>query len=165
MVDDGSRSSFKLLVLAATLAASLSLSLVQPAQAREEADIVTIQAVEPKTPTVGQPLTFAVVVENNSVAQRVGAEDFLPSEVSLISAKPSQGTCDTRRGGASSRESVGCDFGVVQSGGMAEVEIVVTPEVAGTITNTAVAAAEFSPTTPANSSSASVRVKPEHQSK
>ena len=160
MVDDGSRSRFKLLLLAATLAASLILSLVQPAQAREEADIVTIQAVEPKTPTVGHPLTFAVVVENNSVAQRVALEDFLPSEVSLISAKPSQGTCHIRRGGASGRESVGCGLGVVQRGGMAEVEIVVTPEVAGAITNTAVAAAEFSPTTPANSSSASVRVKP-----
>jgi uncharacterized repeat protein (TIGR01451 family) len=162
MVDDGSRSRFKLLLLAATLAASLILSLVQPAQAREEADIVTIQAVEPKTPTVGHPLTFAVVVENNSVAQRVALEDFLPSEVSLISAKPSQGTCDTHRGGAGGRESVGCDFGVVQSGGMAKVEIVVTPEVAGTVTNTAVAAAEFSPSTPANSSSASVRVKSAH---
>jgi len=160
MVDDGSHSSFKLLLLAATLAASLILSLVQPAQAREEAGIVTIQAVEPKTPTVERPLTFAVVVENNSVAQRVGVEDFLPSEVSLISAKPSQGTCDTRRESASGRESVGCDLGVVQSGGMAEVEIVVTPLAPRAITNTAVAAAEFSPTTPANSSSATVRVKP-----
>ena len=82
MVDDGSHSSFKLLLMAATLAASLSLSLVQPAQAREEAAIVTIQAVEPKTPTLGQRLTFAVVVENYSVAQRVGVEYFLPSEVS-----------------------------------------------------------------------------------
>ena len=92
MVDDGSHSSFKLLLLAATLAASLSLPLVQPAQAREEADIVTIQAVEPKTPTMGQPLIFAVVVENNSVAQRVGVEDFLPSEVSLISEMRSSTT-------------------------------------------------------------------------
>jgi uncharacterized repeat protein (TIGR01451 family) len=157
---NGSRSSLKLL-LAAALAASL-IAPVHSAQAREEAGIVTIQAVEPKTPTVGHPLTFAVVVENNSVAQRVAVEDFLPSEVSLISAKPSQGTCDTHRGGAGGRESVGCDFGVVQSGGMAKVEIVVTPEVAGTVTNTAVAAAEFSPTTPANSSSASVRVKSAH---
>ena len=164
MVDDGSHSSFKFLLLAATLAASLSLPLVQPAQAREEADIVTIQAVEPKTPTVGQPLTFAVVVENNSVAQRVGVEDFLPSEVSWVSARPSQGTCDIRRSDAGGRESVGCDLGVVQSGSTANVEIVVTLEVAGAITNTAVAAAELSPTTPANSSSASVRVKPEHQS-
>ena len=151
-------------VLAAALAAGLILMLAQTtqarAQAREEAGIVTIQAVEPKTPTLGQPLTFAIVVENNSVAQRVGVEDFLPPEVSLVSAKPSQGTCDIRRDGASSRESVGCDLGVVQRGGMGKVEIVVIPEVAGAITNTAVAAAEFAPATPENSSSATVRVKP-----
>src|SRR3989337_1074730 len=120
---NGSRSSFKLL-LAATLVASLILTLVQPTQAREEAGIVTIQAVEPKTPTVGQPLTFAVVVENNSVAQRIGVEDFLPSEVSLVSAQPSQGTCDTRRESASGRESVGCGLGGVRSGGMVGVGIV-----------------------------------------
>jgi uncharacterized repeat protein (TIGR01451 family) len=156
---NGSRSSFKLL-LAATLVASLILILVQPTQAREEAGIVTIQAVEPKTPTVGQPLTFAILVENNSAAQRVGVEDFLPLEVSLVSAKPSQGTCDIRRESASGRESVGCDLGVVQSGRMVHVEIVVTPLAPGAITNTAVAAAEFSPATPANSSSATVRVKP-----
>ena len=150
----------KLLLLAATLAASLILTPVQPTQARQKTGIVTIQAVEPKTPTVGHPLTFAVVVENNSVAQRVGVEDFLPSGMSVVSAKPSQGTCDIRRDGASGRESVGCDLGVVQSGSTAEVEIVVTPEVAGAMTNTVVAAAEFSPATPANSSSATVRVKP-----
>lgn len=160
MVDDGRRFSFKLLLLAATLAAYLILSLVQPAQAREEAAIVTIQAVEPKTPTVGHPLTFAVVVENNSVAQRIGVEDFLPPGVSLVSATPSQGTCDIRRNSANGRESVGCDLGVVQSGSTANVEIVVTPEVPGVMTNTAVAAAEYSPATPANSSSATARVKP-----
>ena len=152
----------KLVLSAALLAVSLilMLALAQPAQARQEAGIVTIQAVEPKTPIVGQPLTFAVVVENNSDAQRVAVEDFLPEEVFLVSAKPSQGTCHIRSDGASGRESVGCDLGVVQRGGMAEVEIVVTPEIPGAITNTAVAAAEFSPATPANSSSATVRVKP-----
>jgi uncharacterized repeat protein (TIGR01451 family) len=156
---NGSRSSFKLL-LAATLATSLILTLVQPTQARGEAGIVTIQVVEPKTPTVEQPLTFAILVENNSVAQRIGVEDFLPSGVSLISAEPSQGICDTRRESASGRESVGCDLGVVRSGRMVEVEILVTPLAPGAITNTAVAVAEFSPATPANSSSATVRVKP-----
>ena len=155
----GNHSGFKLL-LAATLVTSLILTLVQPTQAREEAGIVTIQAVEPKTPTAGQPLTFAVIVENNSVAQRVGVEDFLPSGVSIVSVRPSQGTCDMRRESASGRESVGGDLGVVQSGRMVHVEIVVTPLAPGAITNTAVAAAEFSPATPANSSSASVRVKP-----
>jgi uncharacterized repeat protein (TIGR01451 family) len=148
------------LLLAATLAASLILTLVQPVQAREEAGIVTIQAIEPKTPAVGQPLTFAVLVENNSIAQRMGVEDFLPSEASLVSATPSQGTCDIRRNSANGRESVGCDLGVVQSGSTANVEIVVTPEVPGVMTNTAVAAAEYSPATPANSSSATARVKP-----
>ncbi len=148
------------LALVAALAASLILTLAQPAQVREEAGIVTIQAVEPKAPTVGHPLTFAVVVENNSVAQRVGVEDFLPSGVSVVSAKPSQGTCDVRRDSADGRESVGCDLGVVRSGSTANIEIVVTSDVAGTITNTAVAMAEFSPATPANSSSATVRVKP-----
>jgi uncharacterized repeat protein (TIGR01451 family) len=148
------------LLLAATLAASLILTLVQPVQAREEAGIFTIQAIEPKTPTVGRPLTFAVVVENNSIAQRIGVEDFLPSEASLVSATPSQGTCDIRRNSANGRESVGCDLGVVQSGSTANVEIVVTPEVPGVMTNTAVAAAEYSPATPANSSSATARVKP-----
>jgi hypothetical protein len=43
---------------------------------------------------------------------------------------------------------------------MAKVEIVVIPEVAGAITNTAIATAEFAPATPENSSSATVRVKP-----
>jgi uncharacterized repeat protein (TIGR01451 family) len=147
-------------LLAATLAASLILTPVQPVQAREEAGIVTIQAIEPKTPTVGQPLTFAVLVENNSIAQRIGVEDFLPPGVSLVSATPSQGTCDIRRNSANGRESVGCDLGVVQSGSTANVEIVVTPEVPGVMTNTAVAAAEYSPATPANSSSATARVKP-----
>jgi uncharacterized repeat protein (TIGR01451 family) len=147
-------------LLAATLAASLILTPVQPVQAREEAGIVTIQAIEPKTPTVGQPLTFAVLVENNSIAQRIGVEDFLPPRVSLVSASPSQGTCDIRRNSANGRDSVGCDLGVVQSGSTANVEIVVTPEVPGVMTNTAVAAAEYSPATPANSSSATARVKP-----
>ena len=156
---NGNHFSFKLL-LAVTLAANLLLMLVHQAQAGEEEGVITIQAVEPKIPTVGQPLTFTVIVENDSVAQRVGVQDFLPAGVSLVSATPNQGTCDIRRDSASGRDSVGCDLGVVRSGSTAEVEIVVTPEVAGTITNTAHAAAEFSPAIPANSSSASVRVKP-----
>src|SRR5918995_7226562 len=118
MVDDGNRFSFKLLLLAASLAAYLILSLVQPAQAREEAAIITIQAVEPKTPTVGHSLTFAVIVENNSVAQRIGVEDFLPSGVSWVSARPSQGTCDIRRGGSGGWGGGGGGFlGGVKGGG------------------------------------------------
>jgi uncharacterized repeat protein (TIGR01451 family) len=159
MVDDN-RCTFELL-LAAALIASLVVALVQPAWAQEEeAGIVTIQSAAPKTPTVGQPLTFTISVTNNSVAQRVGVEDFLPSDVSLVSATPSQGTCDTHDSGARGRDIVGCAFGMVRSGSTAKVEIVVTPTVPGEMTNTAVATAELSLATPANTSSATVMVEP-----
>jgi uncharacterized repeat protein (TIGR01451 family) len=156
---NGHHFTFKLL-LAAALAASLLLTLAKPVQAQNEAGVVTIQAANPKTPTVGQPLTFTISVENNSVAQRVGIIDFLPSGVSLISATPSQGTCDIPQDSVMSRNVVECAFGVVPSGSAAKAEIVVTPTAAGAMTNTAVATAEFSPATPANSSSATVKVKP-----
>ncbi len=156
---NGNHFTFKLL-LAAALAAGLLLTLVQSAQARKEAGIVTIQAAEPKSPTVGQPLTFTVIVNNDSVAQRVRVEVFLPPEASLVSATPSQGTCDIRHNSTIGRDVVGCAFGVVRSGSAANVEIVVTPTVPGAMTNTAVATAEFSPATPANSSTATVTVEP-----
>lgn len=78
--------------------------------------MVTTQAVEPKTPIAGQPLAFAVVAENNAVARRVVVKELLPSEVSMVSAKLSQGACHTRRDGVGGRESVGCDLGVTQRG-------------------------------------------------
>jgi uncharacterized repeat protein (TIGR01451 family) len=159
VMNDADHRSFTLL-LAAALVVSLVLTLVGPAQAREEEGVVTIQAASPKTPTVGQPYTFTVFVKNNSVAQRVDLEDLLPTSVSLISATPSQGNCDYRRDSASGRDVVQCAFGVVRSESTAEAEIVVTPTAPGNITNTATATAEISPAIPANSSSATVRVKP-----
>lgn len=155
--------TFRLSLVAALVAGLLLLLvLVCPAQAQKEkeADVVAIQAASPVTPTVGQPLTFTISVKNNAAAQRVWLEDFLPAGVSLVSVTPSQGTCDTRHDGGSGRDSVSCAFGEVGSGRAARVEIVVTPMVAGALTNKAVAAGEFSPTTPANSSSATVTVKP-----
>jgi len=147
------------LLLTATAAATLILALVRPALASEEAGVVTIQAAAPKT-TVGQPYTFTVFVENDSVDQRMDLEDLLPTNASLISATPSQGNCDFRRGSASGRDVVECAFGVIPSGSTAELEIIVTPTAPGVMTNTVTATPEISPTTAANSSSASVRVKP-----
>jgi uncharacterized repeat protein (TIGR01451 family) len=149
--------TFKLLLTAA-LTASLFLSLVQPARAQREPGVVTIQAATPKTPAVGQPLTFAISVENHSIAQRVGLVDFLPSGVSLISATSSQGTCDVHNDSVMSRNIVDCALGVVPSAGTAKAMIVVTPMAAGDMTNTAVATAAFSPASPENSSSATVTV-------
>jgi uncharacterized repeat protein (TIGR01451 family) len=154
---NGNHFTFKLLLIAA-LTASLLLSLVQPVQAQRDPGVVTIQAVNPKTPAVGQPLTFAISVENDSVDQRVGLIDFLPSGVSLGSATSSQGTCDIHNDSVMSRAIVDCAFGVVPSGNPAKAKIVVTPTVVGAITNTAVATAAFSPASPENSSSATVAV-------
>jgi uncharacterized repeat protein (TIGR01451 family) len=152
--------SFSLL-LATALEASLIPTLVNSVQAREEAGVVTIQAATPKTPIVGQPYTFTVFVKNDSVDQRVNLVDLLPTSASLVSATPSQGSCDLlRHGSGDGQDAVECTLGMVPSGSMAEVEIIVTPRAPGVMTNTASATPEISPATAANSSSASVRVKP-----
>ena len=158
-MNDADRLGSKLL-LAVALIVSLVLIPVGSAQASEEEGAVTIQAASPKTPIVGRPYTLTVFVKNNSVAQRVDLEDLLPTSVSSISATPSQGNCDYRRDSVRDRDIVQCAFGVVRSGSTAEGELVVTPTAPGDITNTATATAEISPATPANSSSATVRVKP-----
>ena len=152
---------FKLLLVTA-LAASLIPTLAQqPALAGEEAGVVTIQAATPKTPTVGQPYTFTVFVKNDSVDQRVDLVDLLPASASLVSATPSQGSCDLlRHGSGGVRDTVECALGIVPSGSTAKLEIVVTPRTPGVMTNTATATPEISPATAANSSSASTTVKP-----
>lgn len=147
-------------LLGVSVTASVLLVLVQPAHAQEGAGIVTTQSAAPRAATVGQPLIITVGVTNNAVSQGVGIKDFLPSGVSLVSVRPSQGTCDTHHDRAKDRDIVGCAFGEIPTGSSATVEIEVSPTVVGTITNTAVAAAESSPATPANSSSATIEVDP-----
>ncbi|MDP8952879.1 MAG: DUF11 domain-containing protein [Actinomycetota bacterium] len=125
--------------------------------ARIQQGVSTSQKADPDPATVGQPLTFTVSVTNHSAPQRVGFKDFLPPSMTLVSATPSQGTCGTGHHGGN---EVGCTLGLVPSGGSATVEIVATPTVPGTMKNTAVSLAEFTPATPANSSVANVTVNP-----
>jgi hypothetical protein len=78
--------------------------------------------------------------------------------MTLVSATPSQGTCGAgEHGGGDVAE---CTLGVVSSGGSTTVEIVATPTIAGTATNTAVGLGEFTPATPANSSVSNITVNP-----
>ncbi len=123
----------------------------------QQEGVSTTQKAEPDPATVGQPLTFTVSVMNHAAPQRVGFKDFLPPSMTLVSVTPSQGTCGTGHHGAN---EVGCTLGLVPSGGSATVEIVVTPTVAGTMKNTAVSLAEFTPATPANSSVSNITVNP-----
>jgi uncharacterized repeat protein (TIGR01451 family) len=119
--------------------------------------VSTTQKADPDPASVGQPLTFTVSVMNHSAPQRVGLKDFLPPSMTLVSVTPSQGTCGTGHHGSN---EVGCTLGLVPSGGSATVEIVATPTVPGTMKNTAVSLAEFTPATPANSSVSNITVNP-----
>ena len=82
---------------------------------------------------VGQPLTYTLSAQNNGPANASGVTltDELPAEMSFNSATPSQGSCAETSG------TVACDLGAVTTGGSASVQIVVTPQSTGTITNTA----------------------------
>ena len=125
--------------------------------ARTQQGVSTTQKADPDPATVGQPLTFTISVMNHSVPQRVGFKDFLPPSMMFVSVKPSQGTCGTGHHGGN---EVGCTLGLVPSGGTATVEIVATPTVPGTMKNTAVSLAEFTPASPANSNAANITVNP-----
>lgn len=73
----------------------------------------------------------------------------------LDSAMPSQGTCGTGHHGGNEVE---CALGKVPSGGSVTLDVVATPKVSGTMTNTAVGQEEFAPASPANSDEATIRV-------
>ena len=126
-------------------------------QAQTEQGISITQEVDPNPVTVGQELSLTISVKNHAVPQRLGFKDFLPSGMTHVSVTPSQGTCGSGHHGGN---EVGCTLGLVPSGGSATVELVATPTVPGTVTNTAVGQAEFTPATPANRNAATITVNP-----
>ncbi len=83
--------------------------------------------------SVGETLTYTVVVTNNgpSAVADVGLTDVLPGDVTLSSATPSQGS------GCSGTSTVVCPLGTLNDGAAATVTIVVVPNKAGMIENTA----------------------------
>jgi uncharacterized repeat protein (TIGR01451 family) len=99
-------------------------------------------AAAPDPATVGRPLTFSVVVTNNSFPQHVGFKDFFPPSMTLVSATPGQGYCGPLHHGGNLFD---CTLGVIPTGGSVTVEIVATPTVPGTVTNTAQAGGGFAP--------------------
>ncbi len=100
-------------------------------------DLVVTKTDSPDPVLVNNNLTYTVTVENIGSADATGVvlTDTLPSGVSFVSASPSQGTCSESTG------VVTCDLGTIAlGGGPVAVTIVVTPNTAGTIDNTAAAA-------------------------
>jgi len=112
---------------------------------RDEAQpegISAVQTIVPDPAAVGSPLTFTVVVTNNSFPQHVGFKDFLPQGMTFVSATPEQGFCGPPHHGGN---LVDCTLGTIPTGGSVAVEIVVIPTASGTATNLAQAGSGFAP--------------------
>jgi uncharacterized repeat protein (TIGR01451 family) len=113
-------------------------------QAQTEGGISATQTVAPDPATVGNPLTFTVVVTNNSSPQHVGFKDFLPPGMTFVSATPSQGYCGPPHHGGNLFD---CTLGTIPTGGSVAVEIVAIPTAPGTLTNDAQAGTGYAPVT------------------
>jgi uncharacterized repeat protein (TIGR01451 family) len=82
----------------------------------------------------GKQLTYAIKVKNNGPSNATGVTvtDPLPATVNFVSATTKRGTCFQSVPG-----TVVCNIGSLSKGGSVDLQIKVTPQNAGTITNTA----------------------------
>ncbi len=120
------------------------------------ADVGLALRATPRPATVGQPLTYTLVVRNRSSvdATNVVVTDRLPARSTLVSATPSQGSC-------TGSAPVSCALGTVAAGATAQITVVVQPTAAGYITTRAAAKADrLDPYRGNNSRSLMVRVRP-----
>jgi len=99
-----------------------------------QADLALTKSSEPNPVPVGQPLTYTLTVTNGGFAdaQSVTITDTLPTSVTFISATPSQGACTNING------TVVCNLSTLPNSSNTVVTIIVTPQLVGTIINTAV---------------------------
>ncbi|MEJ8568749.1 DUF11 domain-containing protein [Elongatibacter sediminis] len=97
---------------------------------------------------VGQPLTYTLDISNAGPDDTgsVVVTDTLPASVDFQSATPSQGSCDF------TDPDVVCYLGAITNSAGATVEIVVIPQSAGQISNTAVVSSDIDDPSPDNNS-------------
>lgn len=119
-----------------------------PASALGASDlsITKIDSADPATENT--ELTYTITVSNGGpdAAAGVQVSDDLPSEVSLVAATASQGTCDTKG------PKVTCDLGTLASGTTATVAIRVLPKKVGQVSNTATVTTTDTDSNPMNNS-------------
>ncbi len=119
------------------------------------ADLSLTKSDSPDPVAAGSDLTYTLDVANAgpSEATAVNLTDTLPAGVTFHSADPSQGSCSETSG------TVTCDLGTLEASSSATVQIVVRPESAGEITNSAsVSSAAGDPDAANNSASATSTV-------
>jgi uncharacterized repeat protein (TIGR01451 family) len=111
------------------------------------ADLSITKAASPNPATVGNTLTYTITVTNNGPNNAAGVivSDTLPNGVTFVSATPSQGSCN-------GTTTISCGLGSLNNGSSATVTIVVTPNQAGGISNTATVRGNETDPNPANNS-------------
>jgi uncharacterized repeat protein (TIGR01451 family) len=107
----------------------------------------------------GQNLTYTITVHNGGgsgppgAVENVRVTDALPASVNFVSVTPSQGTC-------SGTSTIECFLGTLAPFHAATVTLVVTPMVAGPLSNTALAPLPLDENPSNNSATASTMVLP-----
>jgi uncharacterized repeat protein (TIGR01451 family) len=121
------------------------------------ADLSVTKSDDPDPVAVDQPLTYTIDVANAgpAPANAVRVTDTLPSDVTVTSITPSQGSCPPSDG-----STVTCTLGSIGRGGTARVVIVVDPgSTPRALTNTARVSSELrDPDESDNSASATTQV-------
>ena len=109
------------------------------------ADVSVVKTTSPSVVTVGQHVTYQIVVTNNGPNPATGVivSEVLPDGVILVSATPTQGSC-----GAGQQFS--CQLGSLNVGAKATVAVVVAATRAGTFSNLATAIANEPDPDPTN---------------
>jgi uncharacterized repeat protein (TIGR01451 family) len=111
------------------------------------ANLALTKTASPNPATSMTSLTYRITVTNNgpSPATNVVVSDTLPAGPTFVSAIPTQGSC-------SGSAAISCNLGSISNGGTAIVNITVTPQTTGQLSNTAsVVATETDPNSNDNS--------------
>ena len=119
------------------------------------ADLSLAKTASVSSTTVGDQFSYTLTVHNGGPQDSTGTavSDPLPSQVTLVSASASQGSC-------SGTTTVACSLGTVANGASATVTVTVKAATAGTATNKAsVSSGVTDPNTANNSASVSVTIK------
>jgi uncharacterized repeat protein (TIGR01451 family) len=114
------------------------------------ADLAVTIADKPDPVRVGQTVTYRMTIKNQGPDEAIGVTllDLFPSGSRFVSASPSQGSCTVN----GKQRTVNCDLGSLAAGTSATVNLVVRPNLLGTIANSASVSANETDPSPANNS-------------